>query len=223
MVEYSTGIKRAAPGIEPGTSPFEPYPVSIYLISHDFHDSHDFTDSYDYNSSSFTPRLYLNFDPYYYTYVYDGNMWILRKDLSHCYSFKLDPSMHPKDITIVTESGGSKESSSSAKEESSATAAGYTVYDHGDGIYLYDFGTARCSEVMYRGQTVSKRQSGGPYPRRIVFDTESLTFEFDFKNKTAVYKLNAGWYISEVSDILEHFKYEFPDWILKQTSDDFEH
>ncbi|XP_954140.1 SfiI-subtelomeric fragment related protein family member, putative [Theileria annulata] len=184
----------------------EPYPVSIYFRSYD---------SYD---STYCAILYLNFDPYYYTYVYDGNMWILRKDLSHCYSFKLDPSMHPKDITIVTESGGSEESSSSAKEESAATAAGYTVYDHGDGIYLYDFGTARCSEVMYRGQTVSKRQSGGPYPRRIVFDTESLTFEFDFKNKTAVYKLNAGgWYISEVSDNLEHFKYEFPEWILKQT------
>ncbi|XP_953548.1 SfiI-subtelomeric fragment related protein family member, putative [Theileria annulata] len=180
----------------------EPYPVSIYFRSYTSHES------------SFGAILYLNFDPYYYTYVYDGNIWVLRKDLSHCYSFKLDPSMHPKDITIVTESGGSEESPSSSEESSSA---GYTVYDHGDGIYLYDFGTARCSEVMYRGQTVCKRQSGGPYPKRIVFDTESLTFEFDFKNKTAVYKLNGGWYISEVYDKLEHFKYEFPDWICKQS------
>ncbi|XP_953552.1 SfiI-subtelomeric fragment related protein family member, putative [Theileria annulata] len=216
---------------------FEPYPVSIYFKSHTFHDSYDFNDSpncydshdfndsynsydsndsYDYDSSTFIPRLYLNFDPYYYTYVYDGNMWVLRKDLSHCYSFKLDPSMHPKDITIVTESGGSKESTTGS-EESPSSSAGYTVYDHGDGIYLYDFGNARCSEVMYCGQTVSKRQSGGPYPRRIVFDTETLTFEFDFKNKTAVYKLNGGWYISEVYDNLEYFKYEFPDWICKQS------
>uniref|UniRef100_A0A3B0MXJ5 SfiI-subtelomeric related protein family member, putative n=1 Tax=Theileria annulata TaxID=5874 RepID=A0A3B0MXJ5_THEAN len=70
----------------------EPYPVSIYFRSYTSHDS------------PFSAILYLNFDPYYYTYVYDGNMWILKKDLSHCYSFKLDPSMHPKDITIVTES-----------------------------------------------------------------------------------------------------------------------
>ncbi|EAN32279.1 hypothetical protein TpMuguga_04g00929 [Theileria parva strain Muguga] len=172
----------------------EPYPTSLYFKS--------------------SGLLYLNFDPYYYVYAYDGNSWVLRKDLSHRSAVKLDPSMYPKDITIVTE----KTVGESLKLVENDTDL-YRVYDHGNGIFLYVFDTnSRCVEVKYRGHTVTKRQSRGPYPRRIVFYSESLTFEFDFESRSTVYRVyDAGWYISDDSNKLEHIEYQPPDWILKHS------
>ncbi|EAN34462.1 hypothetical protein TpMuguga_01g01224 [Theileria parva strain Muguga] len=170
-----------------------PYPTSLYFKSSGF--------------------LYLNFDPYYYLYVYDGKSWVLKKDLSHRPSAKLDPSMYPKDITIITEK--TEESLKLVNNDTSL----YNVYDHGNGMLLYVFTpNARCVEVKYRDQTVSKRQPGA-YPTRILFDTESLTFEYDFQKTSAIYRLSdSGWYLSDAFDKLEKIESEIPSWIAKQSN-----
>ncbi|EAN33885.1 hypothetical protein TpMuguga_01g00647 [Theileria parva strain Muguga] len=174
-----------------------PYPTSLY-----------------FKSSGPGPLLYLNFDPYYYLYVYDGTKWVLREELSHRSSVKLEPSLYPENITIFTE----KIEGESVKVVENDTCL-YRVYDHGNGIFLYVFDLdARCVEVKYRGHTVTKRQSRGPYPRRIVFDSRTLTFEFEFQNKSTIYRVyDSGWYISDVSDKLEHIEYEIPNWILQHS------
>ncbi|EAN33777.1 hypothetical protein TpMuguga_01g00540 [Theileria parva strain Muguga] len=121
--------------------------------------------------------------------------------------------MYPENISIFTEKTG--DSVTLVQNDTSM----YKVYDHG-GIFLYLFSDGvKCVEIKYCDHTVHDAKSVGQYPNRFIFDSKSLTFEFDFENKSTTYRLSDSEFsASGDSKKLEKIEYEVPGWIRRQSN-----